>query len=822
MDYSCKGATITSGANFDEVVYVTKASPYTGIISLHNSSKNFPDYFYTNQATYTGPQPSKNTQTMYYYDVFQKMDEDGNIINSNGTKSRIQNHDLDSPEKMLIWSVVHNAMRNNNNDLRRVFQKCFADTDYTANEIYSLSGTLNLANVSFYAAPGVNGASLTGKNAAKVIFHADTMDTTMGQHQGLHAGLLYNPTGGVNAKDFTLQGIIANLDGNQSGALISGTLNGGGTFKNLTLENLWVRDFNKNNERDGLLISRIAAGTGKQDNTVNVSFDGISMTGYSYTGNGKKAAAALVGEAGGPNATNLNLQFRNMQIADDADNSQASLKHNGDVLAYASFLYNYSFATNTDQNIGRGLYLFSETEAKAKVTWGKELDATTEYWVYEGDDPHKRIFVQNTVLENNVKNGYYKPYVYQTQEIEVNPKTGDLNKGCGTYEDPYIIGSVPQFLTLYRYLSTKDGENEDFFKNWKVNKRKAGTDFCDKTEKTHATYTYGTNGFPTRDELSRAYYQLSADIDLSGINSGNYKVIADSFVGFGTSDRPFIGVWYGKGFDGTIHKITLPTKTSAQTYSTYGFLQYAKGAVVKDMEIAIPGEKVNNYTTIQRLGAAGGVIGCILGGDNIIDNVKVTGSLALEYFYKVNNNYRYMAAVGGYVGVVKKGGLILRNVTLSDDLKDFTLREKEQGNLIDSKNYIAYYGGALCGRVEDGYVLYEGATDKSSPLWEKDTKAGTGNWVLIPDYDIVNGSYLTQQLSGASQVTVTAPDADGKLTVTLPNAAALQVMSMAMSSDALNTMLNQTKSTCGYTEKSRSRKASYNQIGCSSQVEEIR
>lgn len=104
---------------------------------------------------------------------------------------------------------------------------------------------------------------------------------------------------------------------------------------------------------------------------------------------------------------------------------------------------------------------------RLKVTWGKELDATTEYWVYEGDDPHKRIFVQNTVLENNVKNGYYKPYVYQTQEIEVNPKTGDLNKGCGTYEDPYIIGSVPQFLTLYRYLSTKDGENETFLRTGK-------------------------------------------------------------------------------------------------------------------------------------------------------------------------------------------------------------------------------------------------------------------------------------------------------------------------------------------------------------------
>lgn len=70
---------------------------------------------------------------------------------------------------MLIWSVVHNAMRNNNNDLRKVFQKCFAGTDYTANEIYSLRGTLDLADVSFYAAPGVNGASLLGAEDATVI-----------------------------------------------------------------------------------------------------------------------------------------------------------------------------------------------------------------------------------------------------------------------------------------------------------------------------------------------------------------------------------------------------------------------------------------------------------------------------------------------------------------------------------------------------------------------------------------------------------------------------------------------------------------------------
>lgn len=810
VDYSCKGAIITTGADFDEVVYVTKDSTYTGIISLHNSQQSFPDYYYTNQATYTGTKPSKNTRTVYYYDLFQKIDENGNVINSDGIGSKITNHVLDSPEKLLIWSAYHHALKKGDYDLRRIFLKCFAENDF-GDETYTLKGTLDLEKISFYAAPSVTGASLTGTDDATVIFHADKMDTTMGQHQGLHAGLLYNPTGGVTAENFTLEGTVANLTQNDSGALISGTLYGGGTFEKLTLKNLWIRDFNKGNEGDGLLIAKIAAGTGKQTTTVDVTFNEISMTGYSNTGvNGQKAAAALIGEAGGKDVTNLKLQFRNMQIADDADDSQALPKHNGDVLAFASFLYNYNFATNSDQNIGRGLYLFSEDEADDKVTWGKELDDTTEYWVYNGDDPHTIVFKDKPEVKENVENGYYKPYVYKVQEIEVNPKTGDLITGCGTYEDPYRIGTVKQFLTLYRYLSTKDGESTDSFTNWKVNKKNTGVDFCDKST-GHTLYTFGNEGFPTRDELSQAYYQLSADIDLSGITSGNYKVIADSFVGFGTSERPFIGVWSGKDENGVIHTVTLPKKTSAQTYTTYGFLQYAKGAVVKDMNIDIPkGTNKEGRTTIKTDGAAGGVIGCILGGDNLIDNVKVTGELSL-----VPNSASYIfTAAGGYVGLVKRGGLILRNVSLEDDLGEFTLyKNEEEINSACSNREFIYYAGAVCGRVEDGYVLYEGDSDQTSAIWQKGAKAAHGNLELIPDYAIVNGTYLDDQLK-TSAVTLTEP-ADGQITVTLPNAAALQVMSMALNAGALNMVPANTDATrvYGYTERSRSRRAAYDKLG---------
>ena len=839
VDYSCAGTTVTPGGGFDEVVYVTKAAPYTGIISLHDSTKNFPDYHYENQATYTQNAPSGNSQSVYYYDIFQKIDADGNIMSKDVAASKITaDHVLDTPEKMLIWSAVHNAT-NNDQKVKSVFKKCFAENDY-GNEEYTIKGSLDLRSVSFYPAPSVSGAKFTGTNNAKVIFHAADMNDIAGdgdctpdavwqfpdnssdsQHYRLHGGLLLNPTGGVTATDLTLQGTVANL-GTDSGALIGGTLSGGGTFRNITLNNLWIDRYNKENEAYGLLISKIAAGTGTQTDTVKVSFDGIVMGGYEskqYTQNGTKAAAALIGTAGGADVTNLELLFKNMQIADDADNSAASPKHNGDVLAYASFIYSYDYTNDADLNKGSGRYLFSKEESANKVTWGKELDSLTEYWVYDREDPHIKLQDNGEVPEviRNAAAGYYKPYVYMTKQIEVNPKPGDIVKGCGTYEDPYVIDNEKQFLTLYRYLSMKAGEKTDFFNNWKVNKLGSDASLCDKADTSHTEkYTFtSSDTFPndTQRALSRAYYQLGADIDLSGISSGNYKIIADSFVGFGTEAVPFTGVWYGKktGED-SVYTVTLPSKTNTQIYDTFGFLQYAKGAVVKDMKICTPQVSENkDRTTIKASGAAGGVIGCILGGDNIIDNVTVD----VDFVLSQTDAKVTLAAAGGYVGRVKKGGLILRNVTLPADVSEFVIYNATGTEITKAteSTYKAYYGGALCGRVEDGYVIYEGSGSGTVPLWKQNETAGHGNLPLIPDYDIVNGAYLDDKLSGDGAVSISDPGDSNKISVTLPNAAALQVMSMAMNADALNMMPDKTKHDCGYTDKARSRRAQYDHIG---------
>jgi len=307
--------------------------------------------------------------------------------------------------------------------------------------------------------------------------------------------------------------------------------------------------------------------------------------------------------------------------------------------------------------------------------------------------------------------------------------------------------------------------------------------------------------FPTPEALSRAYYRLECDIDLSDIQDTTYRMIADEFMGFGTETRPFMGVWYGKGTDGVIHTVTLPDKNTS--YDNYGFIQYAKGAVVKDLNIvtAHNGEGViDAESTVTIKDAGAGVIGVVLGGDNIIDNVTV----ATDYVAGGAN-----AKIGGYAGVVKKGGLILRGMDGSE-LATFRLKTQE------GTDY--YFLGSFVGKVEDGFVVCEGAgTTGDSYLWSGN--GGNTQYPAIPYYNILNADKLKADCAG---LTVQKENITNgyKSTITIPNAASLQVMSMALNSDALNIYPSRVNNNNysgymegGYRGTSRSRKAAYSHIG---------
>ncbi len=867
IDYSTSGCVVNNaGPNFDEIAGYTKTTSQptgTGIISLHSTQNNFPSYHYVNQAT--GMEGMTNNSTVYYYDVFQYLENADGTVN---TGNRISGNLLDTPGKVLLWNVVQMAnsdqIDNAGYSIRNTFSKYFAegvvpDRFYHS---YTFKGELDLSQISFYPTPQVKNGTYTGVDA-KLIFGAKTDAVDMGawtlsnedvnsQHYTLQAGLFNNDgtSMALNASNLTLAGTVANL-GTNSGALISGEygLNGGGTFTNITLDNLWVADYAKE-PQVGLLISAIW-GTSSTDGTVydpiNVVLDGIQMTGYPNKNSDVKAAAALIGAAGGEDVSNLVLDFSNMVIADDA-NGDTAHDHNGDVLEYASFIYHYNYTDNAQVNTGSGIYLFSEEDYRASVILNADTSHVTNNVTYglELDESSEFSDTANIVLTTaGVSNTYFKPYIYEVKNIEVNPKTGDILKGCGTYEDPYIIETEKQFLTLYRYINEAEIEAGEKYQyhtfyslgdGWKMIVPGTDAEFCGETKHTATWSTmsgmftsgdedaavYGDPDFPTPLQLSRAYYQLGNDLNLSGIKNSTYRIIAEDFAGFGTEERPFTGVWHGNNFT-----LTLPDKTNENPGTNYGFIQYAKGAVVKDITIRTSGNSgsaIDSSVTAKFSSTGGGVIGTILGGDNIIDNVRVEVDLIVDTT-KVTDTSAASPAVGGYVGLVEKGGLILRNVE-DTDLSNFRVQEK-----LAAGTYL--FAGAVVGKVEDGYVLYEyrdgeDGSDSDSYFWES-TGGNTQYAEAVSNYTILNGTKLLQETQekenkltvSTVQTTSDSGVVNTDITFNIPNAASLQVMSMALNADALNVLPSSYYlgyHDSGYTEKSRSRKADYSDIGCTTQT----
>ena len=808
IDYDSTGCVVNkAGWYFDEIAGKVKFDNenYGGIVSIHSTTADFPAYHYENKATYNNASSSiiRNNRVSYFYDVFQKLENEDGTVNTANMIGK--DNVLDNTAKVLLWDVVHYAV---DGSVRGTFDKYFEDGDapsFTNPEVYTFKGTLDLSEISYYPVP-LGSGTFTGEDNATIIFGAETDTVDMSewklsntdsgcQHYRLQSGLFYNP-GALNIENITLSGKIANL-GDNSGALVTGHhafSQGTANITNITLKDLWIADYT--DEAAGLLISKIPEAA--------VTFDGITMEGYP-TDSDTKAAAALIGSAGSSEADALKLDFLHMVIADDKD-EDSSNAHNGDVLKYASFLYNYTYTNDASVNTGYGLYLFSEADNESGiVTYGEELDMTTEF-----SDSSKTVFSEGGAAPADL----YKPYVYQTKEIEVNPKSGDILKGCGTYEDPYVIENAKQFLTLYRYMNETgtegDYQYQTFYTGWKVIAVGDDSTFCSGKHNVVCAVdgsfsgsgyedakVFGETGFPTPDEMSRAYYRLDGDIDLTQEMSTTYEQIAADFVGFGTAERPFVGVWYGRDSEGNVSTVTFPEMTSESVYSTYGFIQYAKGAVIKDIIIksAATEEASVNWETSAKINTmGGGAIACILGGDNIIDNVTVE----VDYW-----SYNTAAMIGGYVGNVKKGGLILRNVS------DTALVNFRCGG--ESNKAI----GAIAGSVEDGYIVCEDGEESGSYLWSG--KGGNTAYNQVSDYNVLNINAMK------SVLTLSIEEADNNIIrFNMGNSADLQLAGMALNADALNVRPSDYSkyADSGYTEKSRCRKAAYSDIGCEASCED--
>ena len=510
------------------------------------------------------------------------------------------------------------------------------------------------------------------------------------------------------------------------------------------------------------------------DRNTTLNIKNVTTSDAYQKNNRTSAATSLFGNIGNENAINMSVSFQNMKLDARTDSGKSDVvlyNTTQSIFTKATFLH--SFQYDPKDTASSGSYTFTKDDTvkqnenswSGNVTYGLEISNTES-----GRNPGKQYYylgnisnpeyvldgILNTTSENSTDktcfaNGNYLRYVATAEnsggnaychELDINLQSADILEGCGTYDDPFQITSGAQLATVATFIVSGNSTG------WKVNlpqnviNKKASLSTHDSTsEAGHYEYTSGeiwkaaedTTGLQKEDVrayMRNAYYQIQNDIDLP-----------NSFYGLGGPNpdtNTFSGVIIGKkAEDGFCPKIYITAQGTTKTFG--GLIAFSQGSVVKDLVLEFGGRTANDSEngaagqttgvsescnpmgiTIEAQAASqgrdkqsffGGVIGYIVGGDNIIDNVELSGLATDKINVNKGNGNVNLVDIGGYVGLIggnleSGGGVIFRNIDGSglseygtDTAKDF------------------YYRNPFVGRVLDGYACSEGIklenTDKN-------------------------------------------------------------------------------------------------------------
>ena len=684
----------------------------------------------------------------------------------------------------------------------------------------SSNSTITFYNKEFNESENVS--SSNSDNYARTTEGMDgtNLNNVHNQHYMMQSGLFRNENGAVTISGkLTFKGNIGKVNGG-SGALVCGSVaDDTNTTKksvkiigSIVLDDLYVNDtslsLNGENSYAPLLINKI--GNMTEITIQNVSQKKHSTTAEQYYKGGQKyAATSLIGNVGSKNGQNISLIFSNIKL--DASNENSIFKNatllesfqNSDG-AGSSAIYNYKW----DDDWGTD----SAGNIKHNVTYGKEVSDTkknvddygnSRQNKYHGDwsmDDRYTSPVQNNAAEE-YSFANYKPYVaksYDTtqnyDEIDVNLERPYLIKGCGTYSDPYIL-DASTLAEVARVISTAAPTN-----GWEVNYNanvsadKATVDansaFCKGTK--HETYTYdGSDKFVSgtknvsKDNLIKylceAYYKIDDDI-----------VLGSSFAGLGGTSNSYVfrGVIVGQQrSDGTYPTIT--------NNSASPLIRFSSGSVVKDINIKYTKEvtlsKNNNNKLNYSTGKTeyyGGVMGVVFGGDNIIDNVKVTNPNII--FANNDNSKQHLITAGGYVGAIVYGGVIFRN--MGNVAKDSALTTSNT-EAVGENVYTNLFINPYIGRVVNGFAIEEGTKFGKSTNIDN----GRKNYLI---------TQFKSELNDAEKLNVIAGTTN---TIEVPNAQALFMLSIISQSGMGYT--DRKNNTCGYGHYTFTRNADYSKVG---------
>lgn len=678
----------------------------------------------------------------------------------------------------------------------------------------SSNSTITFYNKEFNESENVS--SSNSDNYARTTEGMDgtNLNNVHNQHYMMQCGLFRNENGAVTISGkLTFKGNIGKVNGG-SGALVCGSVaDDTNTSKksvkiigSIVLDDLYVNDGETISDYAPLLINKIG-------NMTEITIQNVSQKKHSttaeqyYKGDQKYAATSLIGNVGSENGQNISLIFSNIKL--DASDVNSIFK-NATLLesfqhsdgAGSSAIYNYKW----EEDWG--------TEAKHNVTYGKEVsdtiknvdnDGNSRQNKYHGDWSRDDRYTSPD--KNNATEEYsfasYKPYVaksYDTtqnyDEIDVNLERPYLIKGCGTYSDPYIL-DASTLAEVARVISTAAPTN-----GWEVNYNanasadKATVDansaFCKGNK--HETYTYdGTGNFVSGTKkvsvskdnmikyLCEAYYKIDDDI-----------VLGSSFAGLGGTSNSYVfrGVIVGqKKSDGTYPTIT--------NNSASPLIRFSSGSVVKDINIEYTKEvtlsKNNNNKLNYSTGKTeyyGGVMGVVFGGDNIIDNVKVTNPNIT--FANNDNSKQHLITAGGYVGAIVYGGVIFRNM---DNVAQYSALTTNNTEAVDENADTNLFINPYIGRVVNGFAIEEGRTfGKSTNL-----NNGRKNYLI---------TQFKSELSDEEKLNVIAGTTN---TIEVPNAQALFMLSVISQSGMGYT--DKYKNTCGYGHYTFTRNADYSKVG---------
>ena len=761
---------ISAGAatSFDEWIAdttkpgsTTSSGEYNAVISLHTKGDKLymgtgkdSDNSYQNR-TDVGKSHPTNKSARYYYNLDRCLDvaapkdssgnrsyKDPNTLVSNGSKIWVK-----SPEALMIWSACRYAPTGIQNYIAPGLGFKSSNELQIGNSTLGSNGsgytTIDLDGYSYYPVDlGSNTAiknstikfNYTGiKNIQSASHNKSNAEYT--QHANMHMALFRASTRQLTVENATLAGSVASVvkdsdpttsyGSTNSGALICRSIGGSlGKSSTVSLDGVNL---------DGLVVDGVDADTKYAPLLINtmpsyasLNVKNLSVTEGSYA-SGTKAATSLFGRLGGENAQLVTASF--------SDNVCVPGYKGESIFTRATFLESFGYKEGSSGSSAS--YIFYSNE---EATYGSEIDANgsnNEYvgkqlWYYdEGTYQTDAGLVKDgstTASAATPAFGSYLPYVAVGKsgtafhEIKVNQRIASIKTGCGTYTDPFVLSGDREINAVADYINNMNSAVDEWEVTITEDQSVACTRRSDSKTDNEVTYKYQqssgnwvsiSNSSDTLSNDTMHMYMQSAYYSIEPKDNGSETVNAieldtETFKGFGNEANPFRGVIVGnlKNSDESHTQLTI---TGSGTFM--GLVPYSYGSVVKGLNVVYQGG-INSltYSAKSDMGVPrtffGGVIGCIMGGDNIIDGVQVSsesssvqripssGSDALLALLSGDSRDSQLIPVGGYVGAICGGGVIFRN------MENTSWRSSTANN--DD-----LYNNPYVGRVIDGYAFSE-------------------------------------------------------------------------------------------------------------------